>query len=221
MVRSVLDLLAPATCASCGAGVPSERSHRFCGLCMAELQKLDTPQPELDEAAVVLCVAEFGGLLRVLIQRFKYEGELSLARPLAELLVETALAHDFEPDLIVPIPLHTSRLEERGFDHVLLLAGPLAEALEVPLVSMLQRTERRRPQVGLLPDQRRENVSGVFTMDPAQPSVRGRHIVLVDDVLTTGATVAEATRIMRAEGAASVDVLTLAHAVRSDTDDLR
>jgi predicted amidophosphoribosyltransferase len=117
--------------------------------------------------------------------------------------------------------MHRSRLQERGFDHVFLLAGPLAEALDVPLVSALERAERRRPQVGLLPDERRENISGAFVVGSSEPSVRGRHVVLVDDVLTTGATAEEATRILRAGGAASVDVLTVAHAVRSDGADLR
>lgn len=216
-----MGLVVPTTCASCGAGVPRERAHRFCEPCRADIPPLDALPPEVDDAALVLCAAEFDGLLRLLIQRFKYGAELPLARPLAELLVETALAHDLEPDLVVPLPMHRSRLQERGFDHVFLLAGPLAEALDVPLVSALERAERRRPQVGLLPDERRENISGAFVVGSSEPSVRGRHVVLVDDVLTTGATAEEATRILRAGGAASVDVLTVAHAVRSDGADLR
>jgi ComF family protein len=208
VVRGVLDLLAQPTCASCGVGVPGDEAGRLCVACRAEIRPLRIPDLGLAGVTQVLCVAPFDGLLQLLIQRFKYGGELPLARPLAELLVEHALSRDLEPDLVVPMPLHPARQRARGFDHGFLLAGPVAEALGAPRVVALERREERLPQVGLPLEERHENVTGVFS-PVAGVDVTGRQILLIDDVVTTGATAQEAARVLRGAGASSVDVLAL------------
>jgi len=215
LVRSVLGLIAPPTCASCGAGVAAEHAHRFCAPCREQIGPLTQPLPELDGVAQLMAAADFEGLLALLVQRFKYSAELPLARPLAELLVETALAYDLDPDCVVPMPLHPARQRERGFDQVHLLAGPLSEALAVPRIQALARPERRRPQVGLPLTERLDNVAGAFAVAGDPSRIEGRTVLLIDDVVTTGATLAEAARALRGAGAASVDALTLGLAPKS------
>lgn len=113
---------------------------------------------------------------------------------------------------LVPLPLHTGRFRERGYDQATLLAVELGAVLKRPVRDgWLERTRATERQVGLHEDARDANVRGAFT---ASPDVRGQELVLVDDVYTTGSTASEATRTLLAAGAARVFVLTLARARR-------
>lgn len=116
-------------------------------------------------------------------------------------------------DLVVPVPLHWRRRLWRGFNQSELLARPLARRLGIEVRNVLRRTRHTATQASLIPSERRINVSGAFALkDPA--AVRGKRILLVDDVLTTGATVGAASRVLRAGGARHVAVLTLARVDR-------
>ena len=109
----------------------------------------------------------------------------------------------------MPVPVSLDRMRERGFDHTWLLAGPVAAALGVPREPALLRRGGRPAQVGLPLEDREDNVAGVFSAKgDAQEDA---HVLLIDDVVTTGATCAEAIRVLRDGGAASVDVVALAH----------
>ena len=144
-----------------------------------------------------------------LIHQFKYEGYSALGRPLARFLIDGWPAWDNSPDLIMPIPLHPQRRRQRGYNQAELLARPLAEAMNVPMnTSALRRTRHTVPQVGLGPEERRHNVHGAFAVEPN--AVREHHILLIDDVLTTGATMSAAAETLMAAGAASVAAYCLA-----------
>lgn len=143
------------------------------------------------------------------IHRFKYEGYFALAEPLAGLMVEGWPRWAHAPDLIQPVPLHSSRRRRRGYNQSELLARPLGLAMGIPVdATSLRRTRPTVPQVGLGPDERRDNVRGAFQVDPT--AVDGRHILLVDDVLTTGATMSAAAEALLAAGALSVAAYCLA-----------
>lgn len=185
-------------------------AQRLCPECRGLLAPLLKEPPRVPGAAQVLCRWSFEGLLQDLVQRFKYERELPLACPLSELLVEVALGWDAEPHAVVPMPLSRARQRSRGFDHVWLLAGPVADALGASRMAALARGDRPA-QVGLTAEARRENPLGAFQPGPDAAAVAGRTVLLVDDVITTGATCAEAVATLRDAGAASVDVLLLAH----------
>lgn len=144
-----------------------------------------------------------------LIHRFKYEGYFALGRPLARFLVEGWPAWEQPPDLILPIPLHPRRRRQRGYNQSELLAGPLGLAKSISVsAAALRRTRHTVPQVGLGPDERHDNVRGAFEADAS--IVAGHHCLLVDDVLTTGATMRAAAEAVLAAGAASVSAYCLA-----------
>jgi ComF family protein len=112
-----------------------------------------------------------------------------------------------EADLVAPVPLHPKRLRARGFNQALLLARGLSDT---PVArEALTRVRHTAPQVGLNPKERRENVKGAFAV-PEPAGVKGKNVLLLDDLYTTGATVRECARVLRRAGAHRVDVLTVA-----------
>ncbi|MBP6016728.1 MAG: ComF family protein [Candidatus Promineofilum sp.] len=146
---------------------------------------------------------------RTLIHRFKFEGYFALGRPLAGFLIDGWPGWNIPPDLILPIPLHPRRRRQRGYNQAELLARPLGEAMAISIdVSALRRTRHTVPQVGLGPDERHTNVQGAFAAEAGV--VGGRHILLIDDVLTTGATMRAAAEALLAAGAADVAAYCLA-----------
>ena len=143
-----------------------------------------------------------------LIHRFKYEGCFALAEPLARCLSAAWPAWVQPPDLIIPIPLHPRRKRRRGYNQSELLAAPLARDLGLPMNPRgLRRVRHTAPQVGLGPEERHDNVRGAFAADD---SFTGRRVLLIDDVLTTGATMRAAAEALLAAGAASVSAYCLA-----------
>jgi ComF family protein len=157
----------------------------------------------------------YGDLVREAIHAFKFGGRRGLANPLGDLLAGVGLSAlpGAAPDALVPVPLHPRRARERGYDQALLLAGRLERAWGVPVVAdVLLRAVPTRPQTDLDAAARRRNVRDAFAVRRAEP-IAGRHIVLVDDVLTTGATAGECARTLYGAGAAAVGVLTVARAL--------
>ena len=163
--------------------------------------------------------ALYEGPARRLIQRLKYEDQPHVAVPMAQLmqrvandvLAPLASADDMRP-LLVPVPLHWTRLWRRRYNQAALLTRALGatcgHAVELDAMARVRRT---RQQVGLSGNARAENVRGAFCVRPrARPLIGGRPVVLIDDVLTTGATVAACARTLLRAGAAEVRVLTFA-----------
>ena len=147
-----------------------------------------------------------GGALAEAIWRLKYDGCEELARPLGMLFDGCEAPRS---RVVAPVPLHISRLRERGYDQAALLARSASRRFGLPYADLLLRTRPTRAQVGLDRTRREANVRGAFR---ARRAVPGARVCLVDDVLTTGATAAEAARALLAAGAASVEVRTLARA---------
>jgi ComF family protein len=143
-----------------------------------------------------------------LIHQFKYEGYYSLAGRFADLMAGSWPEWDTPPDLIVPIPLHKKRQRRRGYNQSALLARPLAQVRGLDYNDgILLRVRHTVPQVGLGPEERMLNVHEAFE---ATGDVQGRHILLIDDVLTTGATMRSAAGTLKSKGAASVSAYCLA-----------
>jgi len=116
--------------------------------------------------------------------------------------------------VVVPIPTTAGRLRSRGYNQALLLARRVSAVLDLPLCEALQRPTARRSQTALTPTERRENVRGTFAAaEPASRRIRSAHVLLIDDVLTTGATASEAAATLAHQGAETVTLLTYARAL--------
>jgi ComF family protein len=194
-------------CPACGSVFRGAGSDHLCARCLGR-------PPHFDR--VRACASYSGSsplpnALGLALHRYKYGGDVTLAPVLGRMLADRCpLAIDH--DLIVPVPLHLGRLRARGFNQSLLLARPLSRDHRVPIARFtLARRRETRPQVGLGENDRRRNIAGAFEVRE-RAQVRGRSVLLVDDVYTTGATVNECARTLRQAGARRIDVLVLARA---------
>ena len=156
----------------------------------------------------------FEGVLREAVHRLKYYGRTALAEPLGGLMVAYWVQHPMPADVIVPVPLHTARLRERGYNQAALLAREMA--CRVGLALNEQTLVRRRAtasQVKLDARQRKENVRDAFRC--SDNALTGKQVLLIDDVCTTGATLAACAVALHEGGARSVQALTLARPRRA------
>ena len=150
--------------------------------------------------------------LRELIHLFKYGRVQPLAKPLGRLLA-SALPRERSFDVIVPMPLHWRKRWRRGFNQAALLAGEIRRRTHVPVRNALRRVKNTPAQAGLTNSKRRLNVSGAFRAK-SKTALLGKRVLLIDDVMTTGATAASCARALKAAGAAEVTLLTLARVDR-------
>ena len=161
-----------------------------------------------------IAAGEYEGALRAIMHAFKYEGRRSLAAPLAARMRDAGASLLSDAHCSVPVPLHPWRRIRRGFNQ----SSDLARALGLPVVHALRRHRATVPQAGLTAAGRQRNVrdafrpSGVLTRRSREAWLRGRVIVLVDDVRTTGATLEACARVLKAAGAKEVRALTAARA---------
>lgn len=174
----------------------------LCGVCRLGLANFDA----------AYSYGAYQGTLRKLIHLFKYDGIRTLAEPLGRYLA-LALPPGEQFDGVVPMPLHWRKRWQRGFNQSALLARVLARRTSVPVIEAVRRVKATRPQAGLTNAQRRGNVAAAFRIrDPK--SIEGRRLLLIDDVLTTGATVRSCAKVLKRAGARRVTVLTIARADR-------
>jgi ComF family protein len=222
IIKNFLAWLFPATCILCHnlTGRPQD----LCLLCLNELPIL--PQNCLHCAKIltisepVACTAnllEKGGVYALfryeipitkLILELKFHEKIVNARILGELMAAAIqnhwYAHQSLPDVIIPVPLHPKRVRERGFNQALELARPIAKALGLPLdTQSCQRLKHTAAQARMKVQDRAQNMRNVFAVTG---DFSGRHVAVLDDVITTGHTLNEFTRMLQAAGAARVDI---------------
>jgi ComF family protein len=154
----------------------------------------------------------YEGPLRKLIHLFKYSGIRPLGKTLAGLLLK-ALPDDEDFDVVMPMPLHWRRLWKRGFNQSELLASLVAKEQHVPMGKAVKRIRATAVQAGLTNSKRRKNVAGAFRVC-SRKLIAGKRILLIDDVMTTGATASACASVLKRAGARSVTLLTLARVDR-------
>jgi ComF family protein len=210
ITRIVAHALSEARCAACDAHL--DREAVFCSPCAATwLPAAPASLPVAGaESLRIHAAALYGGAIATAINRFKHRDRPDLARQLGD-LVRADLRRRPEGarvDMVVPVPLHRARLADRGYNHAGLLARAVARELDVPArYALLRRTRPTRPQQGLGAAARRRNLAGAFA---ARNGVRGRSILLVDDVSTTGATLRACAEALRGAGATRVNARVVA-----------
>jgi ComF family protein len=201
----------PPLCVACGTPLGGRDGDERCDHCRAAPPAFDSARAIARYRAGVNDAARDGsGTVAALLRRHKYGLDQSLGRALAEFLDAAPALDPGAFDVVIPVPLHRSRLRWRGFNQAALLGAALARRLDCPLdVSSLARVRSTPPQTARDRAQRTRNVRDAFAV--RRPScVAGRRVLLVDDVMTTGATADECARVLRAAGARRIDVLTLA-----------
>jgi ComF family protein len=182
---------------------PGSRA-RLCGRCRQRLPRFSYARS----------ATRYGEVARQALHAFKFGGRRALAAPLGDLLAGLRDTLPIQPpDLLVPVPLHPRRERERGFNQSWLLARRVARAWSVRgRADVLERIVATPPQTELSAEARRDNVRGAFAVRRPE-LVAGRHVVLVDDVFTTGSTATACALCLRKAGASVVGVLTVARAV--------
>lgn len=225
--RRLRDLVMPARCPGC-ARLCVEPG--LCGACWRDMPWIAPPvcdrfglplDFEADAGGVSLAaradppaygraraVALHDGPARRIVHALKYQDRQDLVPMMGLWMFRAGGPVLAEADVIVPVPLHWIRLLRRGFNQAGVLAETVGDAAGIAVVQALARQRRTRQQVGLSGSARRRNVAGAFTArDAGRAGIAGRRVVLVDDVITTGATIDACTRALKAAGAATVDVL--------------
>lgn len=229
--KGVSDLLFPPSCPACGIRLLSDR-HTLCSQCLQDIAFINSPLctvcgREMSDSAggdhfCARClrqappyssargVAHYQAPLSGLLHRLKYQGETSVLPALKEIIRLQAPGALLEGERVVPVPLHIARLRQRGFNQSLILANLFfPERNDTILIDTLIRVRHTLSQTGLDGKARRKNLHKAFTVRFPE-RVRGRRIVLVDDVFTTGTTVSECSRTLLRAGASDVRVVTLA-----------
>ncbi len=232
-LRYSADLILPAVCVSCSTLIT--RHNLLCPRCWGGLnlitppfcEKLGIPLPAYEGTETHISMqalanppvflraraaAHYGGIIRRLIVRFKFEDKHEPLPLFVKLMREAGRGLLDDADLLVPVPLHRLRLLQRRFNQAALLAKGLSRASGVPAsVTSLKRTKRTRAQVGLAQDARQHNVADAFGVSRGSRSaVLGKRVLLIDDVMTTGATANACATALLDAGARGVDVLAIA-----------
>ncbi len=201
LVNPILDVLFPPRCAACDGPAPGPEG--FCAPCAVSLTPLhDTAADTRDRRLRILATDAYGAALADAIVRMKHAARPETARLLAARIIARWPAPPVREAALVPIPLHPRDLRARCYNQAALLAAQLARAWGLPLRDALRRTHRSGGQGGRDPAGRRAAVAGAFAVRPRMlQRIGDRPVLLVDDVVTTGATAREAARILRSAGA--------------------
>ncbi len=236
-LRTLLDLLLPPICHICHSFIPNGGKLHICPQCREQIPAVSSPLCPICGIPFIgmgsdhrcgHCVVHpphfdlahshfrYEGAIRELIHSFKYNRRTHLRAPLALLTLEwlpTFLAHQ-RPDLIVPVPLHPSRLRQRGFNQAVLIGTVLSRHLSLPLIpDVLVRTRVTEPQITLPAAERHTNVHEAFAVKKPE-AVTGKRILLLDDVMTTGSTLNECARVLKKTGAIHIMAITVARTAR-------
>jgi ComF family protein len=230
---ALLDLALPRACASCGRGGPTLRGRVVCGVCWSRLARLPAPRcdrcghpvgrhrcrwcdqlPAFVRAARSVCWVP-GGVGGRVVHALKYDGWTVVAEEMAEQMARLAWPADVvaERTALVPVPLARRRRRERGYNQSLLLARELAARWRIPVWERcVERARETRSQTRLTPAERMGNVSSAFRAAAGGDRLQGAHLVLVDDVVTTGATLDACARALFEGGARILSYVTFGRA---------
>lgn len=236
ILKHILNIIFPTLCKQCGGAVNSSSpTSCFCNNCWDGIRWFDAhccprcgiPYPFIDVTNPfahvcgeciknppyfdkAISAGPYSDTLAEAIKLFKYKKKIHIGRALTE---ETMKLIPDEHHPLIPVPLHPQRLREREFNQSAIIASVISSRFEIPLLTdVLLRQRYTKPQVELGFRERKENVAGAFILQNKK-AIKNRHIILVDDVFTTGSTVNECAKVLKNNGAGKVFVITIARMV--------
>lgn len=237
LIKGIFDLVLPRECVVCSSVIKDSQNGFVCSECFSKIKIIEPPfckgcgrpfisRETLKYSPEHLCarcrekafsfhcaraVGVYEGTLKKLIHAYKFRKKRALGEYLSKIMIEN-LGDKFEQidfDTIIPVPLHKQRLRTREFDQSFLLAMKIGKHLNIPVLSdSLIRYRSTKPQLELKVKERLKNVKGAFRVREGE-KIKGKSILLIDDVFTTGATINECSKILKKEGASRVDAFVL------------
>lgn len=206
------NLLFPEKCVLCGRILEKEETD-LCHKCRVEAPECPISRKKYPFIDSWTALWYYEGEVRRSLLRYKFYGRRQYADAYAKLLAMKLLREDrVDVDLITYIPISAKRRRKRGFDQVELLAQKVAAELEIPCCATMEKVRHNKPQSGIVGDaQRRANVLGAYAVTDAD-ALRGKRVLLLDDIVTTGATAGEAARVLLTAGAKQVSLAVVAMA---------
>lgn len=229
--KKILEIIFPSHCLSCEEIV--NKDALFCNACWPKLQFITEPKckicsypfefqglelicakcltqkPSFDK---VISIFRYNDILKKVVKSLKYHEQTLIAKKLSKLLIARSQNEINNSDIVVPVPLHIKRLRKRKFNQAILLAKSLVKNQKIIFFpDLLIRTKNTKPQVELRKKERETNLKGAFALNiKYQSPIKGKNILLVDDVVTTGTTLEECAAILKKHGAKRVIAITIA-----------
>ena len=225
-IDKLLEILYPSDikCLDCGKDI--NKGENFCIKCKKNLpfnngnicKKCGTV---LEKSGVCIRCAKrlnfkiarspfvYDGIIKRLIHSFKYDNAKFLFKPLAKYMANCYKENNMKADVIVAIPLYKARFKKRGYNQAEKLAEEMSKIINLPLISALERIKDTPSQTNLDFKERQRNIEGAFIVK--DKSFEGKNVLLIDDVYTSGATMKEASKVLKQNGAKDIYIITLAH----------
>lgn len=210
------------TCMVCRTELNGDTAY-ICGACADKLPKyVEAPKQKGCKATATIptkIIAPFlyANPVDSLIMRFKYNAEGDIAKLFAPYMVGQIIKGKSPAfDYLIPVPLSAERFKQRGYNQALLLANEISKLTGIPVADIMIRTKKTTPQKNMTSEQRRENLAGAFCINDSS-AVKGKRVLLIDDVYTTGATAGECIMVLRKAGAKSVKTLVIARTASART----
>lgn len=213
-VCSIIDLLFPCECPVC-LEENTKYPDSICPLCKKELTaSLSIKASSTDPLKRIISCSAYEGRVKIILQRLKFCGDINMIKPLEDVLLKATgclkESTSIDRTIIIPVPLHPCRSRLRGYNQSEIIARSLSRYMDSELrLDILKKIKKTRPQTGLSRPERLKNIAGAFAVKKAS-AVKGKNILLVDDVTTTGATLSACARELINAGASEVKAFTIA-----------
>lgn len=190
------------TCDKCGKLIESEHWRSLCYDCMEHKRYFDKGYT----------CTQYGLYERIIIKELKYKGKAYIGKKIGEILYDRIKIEDIIIDFIIPVPIHRSREKQRGYNQAEIIAKALGQKIKKPVrKKIIARSKETKPMKGLSMEERVENISNAFSIISERKNIiKGKKILVVDDIYTTGSTVDFISKILKGEGASKVYILTFA-----------
>jgi ComF family protein len=215
LAKNFINLFYPLHCLGCNKQLDALNEYRLCSQCIASIKPNAMPPFELETSSVMAysaCVYE--GTLKELVHSFKYKGKIALVNIFAKFMIDHIKDNPEikDVDIVTAVPLHKTRLREREFNQSLIIANGIAKKFNLSVKNILEKTIKTDYQNELPRSERLTNLKNAFALCAAA-DIEEKRILLIDDVITTGATLNECANVLLSGGAKSVTCFTLARGI--------